>query len=181
MMRQEDSERLSVLLGQLTELCEGPSVTFGELLGRLHLKGHMLVCVFFAAPCLLPVPLPGLSTVFGFVIGLAALQIMFGRDPWVPQSWQQRVISGAILAKIFDLLERLIKRGERFIRPRIKFLSEHPLMVRVNGLVLFLVAGLLSLPMPPGFNAPPAIAIILLALGCLERDGVLVLVGYLAS
>ena len=45
-------------------------------------------------------------------------------------------------------------------------------------MVIFVISLLLSLPMPPGFNAPPALAIVLLTLGSLERDGLAVMLGY---
>ena len=59
-----------------------------------------------------------------------------------------------------------------------RFFARHPGAVRFNGVVIFVISLLLSLPMPPGFNAPPALAIVVLTLGSLERDGLAVMLGY---
>jgi hypothetical protein len=53
----------------------------------------------------------------------------------------------------------------------------------VNGIVLMVSVLLLMAPLPlvPFANTLPAIAIILLCLGMAERDGVLILAGYVLS
>ncbi len=60
-------------------------------------------------------------------------------------------------------------------------MSEKSIFIRINGAVIFGVSVLLSLPMPPGFNAPPALAIVVLCVGSIERDGLLILAGYVLS
>jgi hypothetical protein len=138
----------------------------------------MMVCLVFSIPFLLPVPLPGLSTVFGLVIGFAGSQILLGKDPWVPQSWRKRQISTHIVARILELLGKILLRTETIIKPRLRFFARHPGFVKFNGAVISFLAILLGLPMPPGFNFPPALAIIVLAIGSIERDGVLIIIGY---
>ncbi len=177
----QDSLRLSLVMAHLVELCSRESLTLGVLLHELSLFGHMLVCLVFAVPFLVPVPVPGLSTPFGFLIGFVAIQIALHQEPWVPASWRSRAISPGILRKIFAALAKILGYTERFIRPRLKFFARHPGFVRVNGVVIFVLAVLLALPMPPGFNAPPALAIIALTIGSLERDGVVVILGYIVS
>ena len=165
----------------LAKICQQQDVTLGSLLHELSVYGHMLVCLLFAVPFLLPVPLPGLSTIFGFVIGMASVQVILGQDPWVPVSWRNKKISTDVLAKMFEAAQRVLRKTETLIKPRLKFFAHHPGFVRFNALVVLLTAILLSLPMPPGFNAPPALAIIVLTIGSLEKDGVMVIAGYLLA
>jgi hypothetical protein len=178
---QLSNQRLSVVMEHLAQICQRQEVTIGSLLHELNVYGHMLVCLLFAVPFLLPVPLPGLSTIFGFVIGMASLQVILGKDPWVPASWRNRKISSDILVKMFEAAQRVLRRTETLIKPRLGFFAHHPGFVRFNALVVLLTAALLSLPMPPGFNAPPALAIIVLTIGSLEKDGVMVIAGYLLA
>jgi hypothetical protein len=173
--------RLSQVIEDLIKVCDQGDLTLGDFLRELSVYGHMLVCLACAAPFLLPVPLPGLSTVFGFVICVASLQIAFNKDPWVPPSWRSRKISAGMVKKIFTSLLRVTRYTEKAIKPRLRFFARHPGAVRFNGVVIFCISLLLSLPMPPGFNAPPALAIVLLALGSLERDGLAVMAGYALS
>jgi hypothetical protein len=141
----------------------------------------MMVCLIFAIPFLLPVPLPGLSTVFGLVIAIGGSQILMGQDPWVPKSWRARQISTGLIVRILELLKKILSRTEKVIKPRFKFFAKHPGFVRFNGAVILLLALLLALPMPPGFNLPPALAIIALSIGSIERDGVLIVFGYVMT
>jgi hypothetical protein len=77
-----------------------------------------------------------------------------------------------------ELLGKILLRTETVIKPRLRFFARHPGFVKFNGAVISLLAILLGLPMPPGFNFPPALAIIVLAIGSIERDGVLIIIGY---
>ena len=176
-----EEQRLSQMMTHLVGLCSRDALTLGELLHELSLFGHMLVCLVFAVPFLMPVPLPGLSTAFGFVIGFVALQIVLNKDPWVPNAWRNKSISTALLRKLFAALARLLLVTERFIRPRLNLFARHPGLVRANGALIFLISMLLAIPMPPGFNAPPALAIVVLTIGSLERDGLVVILGYVLS
>ena len=173
--------KLSVIMEQIVRLCDRDDITLGELLHELSVYGHMLICLMFAVPFLLPVPLPGLSTIFGFVICVASIQIIFGFDPWVPATWRHKKLSTDILKKMFQAASRVLRYTEKVFRPRLRFFARHPGFVRVNGFVSLLMSLLLALPMPPGFNAPPALAIIILSISSLEHDGVMVVAGYILS
>ncbi len=177
-IQYDPTMKLSQVIEDLIKVCDKGDLTLGEFLHELSIYGHMLVCLACAAPFLLPVPLPGLSTVFGFVICVASLQIAFKQDPWVPTSWRSRKVSAGVVKKIFTSLLRVTRYTEKAIKPRMRFFARHPGAVRFNGVVIFVISLLLSLPMPPGFNAPPALAIVVLTLGSLERDGLAVMVGY---
>lgn len=174
----EAAPRLSAVIQRLLVICKKESLDLGEFLHELSLYGHMMVCLVFSIPFLIPVPLPGLSTVFGLVIGFAGSQILLDKDPWVPKSWRRRQISTHLVTRILSLLEKILLRTEKIIKPRLKFFARHPGFVKFNGAVISLMAALLALPMPPGFNFPPALAIIVLAIGSIERDGVLIIIGY---
>jgi hypothetical protein len=174
-------ERLSEFAQRMIQKSAGDGMTIGELLAESEEKEQMLVCLIFAAPFLLPVPLPGLSTISGAVIFLAAIQVALGLDLWLPAKWRQRRLSGKILEKTFTSLKWFLARFELVIKPRLVVLAKHSLAIRINGLILTALSILLALPMPPGFNAPPALAIIALAIGDLEEDGVVILIGWVLS
>lgn len=178
---RSDARRLSVVVDDLLNLCAKKSLTLGEFLHELNLYGHMMVCLIFSIPFLLPVPLPGLSTVFGLVIAIGGSQILMGQDPWVPKSWRARQISTGLIIRILEVLKKILLRTEKIVKPRFKFFAKHPGFVRFNGAVILLLALLLALPMPPGFNLPPALAIIALSIGSIERDGALIVFGYLMT
>jgi hypothetical protein len=173
--------RLSAIVDDLVKACAREDLTVGEFLNELNVYGHMLVCLMFAVPFLFPAPLPGVSTIFGFVICVVAIQIVMGWDPWLPASWKSKRMPGSAVRKIFSAMSWVLKRIEKIIKPRLLFITRSPRVARVNGAIIFVVSLLLALPMPPGFNAPPALAIVLLASGSIEHDGFMILTGYFIS
>jgi hypothetical protein len=69
---------------------------------------------------------------------------------------------------------------ESFVRPRFGFLHAGPIMPRVTGLGIVIASLGLMLPLPiPFSNSIPAWAVVLLAIGTMEKDGLCVLLGYL--
>jgi hypothetical protein len=171
-------EHLSCSVQKLLDTFRSKSPTLDEFVSALNARGHMLVCLVCAAPFLLPIPLPGLSTVFGIVIFAAAIQYLLNREPWIPRKLKYRHLSSEILTPLFIKLLWLLKHLEKIVRPRWVFIPQNPLIQKSSAILLLILAGLLSLPMPPGFNAPPAIAIILIALGHLEEDAGCLLTGW---
>jgi hypothetical protein len=71
---------------------------------------------------------------------------------------------------------------EKFVRPRLALLHAEPDMLRLIGLGI-VIAGLgLMLPLPiPFSNSIPAWAVVLLAIGMIEREGLCVLLGHLTA
>lgn len=82
-------------------------------------------------------------------------------------------------ALLVDTAAPLLARAERLLRPRWSWLVNHK-AEHVIGAFCLLLAVVLALPIPLG-NMLPALAISLIALGILERDGVWVLIGTAAG
>lgn len=174
-------ETLSDVFNQLSTDCAERAMTLGELIDRLSSKGHMFICLVFASPFLLPIPLPGLSTIFGAVIFIAAAQLIFGQKLWVPRSWLSRKLPESHTSNIFKKFSVVLKRTEHLIKPRFESMIAMPWTNRMNGVALLILSLLLSLPMPPGFNAPPAFSICLICLGSLEEDGKCIALGWILT
>lgn len=126
---------------------------------------------------MLPVPLPGLSIIFGLLIALCGVRISFQWRPWIPRKWRRRRIPGTVLAKVFRAGQRVMKFLERWIKPRKMGITRHREMIRAAGLMIAFLGLLLSLPYPPGTNFPPASAIIFLSIGLLEEDSLFLILG----
>jgi hypothetical protein len=105
--------------------------------------------------------------------------MMLGRVPWLPRFIGARAIPRDRFALLIDNLAPWLARAERLLRPRWSWLVNHR-AERVMGAFCLVLAAVLTLPIPFG-NMLPALAISLIALGVLERDGVWVLVGTLTG
>lgn len=174
-----NGRRLSFELTRLRDLCCHEKISLFALITNMTSRSHALLSLFFALPFLLPVPLPGLSVLFGFGIVLSGLAMAFGKKPWLPKRFLNREVKGYLFAKIFNQGVRISRKLERFVKPRGTFFVRHPGMRSLNGGILAFCGFLLALPLPPGTNFPPALAIILLSIGSLEEDILFMGLGYL--
>lgn len=162
----------------LLEAENGQKLTLSDVEQRLRGRGFALLMMLLAVPFLLP-SIPGLSTPFGLAIMLMGARVMVGRSPWLPKFILERPLSPALMEKILRGLLGIARRMERFVRPRLDFLRRWPGMMNLIGFGITLSAFFLLLPLPiPFTNTLPALAILLLAAGMMERDGVCVLIGY---
>jgi hypothetical protein len=132
----------------------------------------------FAVPNVVPVP-PGVSAVLGTPLIFLAAQLMTGRPPWLPGVVARRSLSRDDFARLMDRVLPWLMRGEKLLRPRLGVWVRPPVEYLV-GAVCLLLAVVLVLPIPLG-NTLPALAISVLALGVLERDGLWVLAGTVAA
>jgi hypothetical protein len=172
------SPPLTVALRALLDRAGDHPVTLGELLAGLGDRGTAALVVLLAAPFVQPVPLPGLSVPFGVAIGALAFQLGRGRAPWLPRFVLARSLRAATVTRVLRALERVARPLERLVRPRLEFLVLPPgQWLLALGLVLGALLLIPPFPMP-GMAALPSLAIVLLALGVLERDGAAALAGY---
>lgn len=174
------ADRLRVVMDRLPP--EG--VTLAELRDLVGQEGLMLLTAFLTLVFMVPVSIPGVSTVFGGGILLIAVSRVFGRTLWLPKPIERRVVSTEKLRAAFDRGLVWVRRLERVSRPhRLKWLAADGVVGLVNNLALVLGAVLLMMPfgLIPLSNTLPAIAILLLAIGALQRDGVCMLLGHIMN
>src|SRR5690606_15241539 len=133
-------------------------------------------------PFLIPVSIPGVSTVFGAAIVLLAIAVTLNRMPWMPKRILDRELSTASLVPALRKGVRIVSRIDAWVKPRALFLSDGH-MARFNGMVLLFGGVLLMAPFGfvPFSNTAPAVGILLLTIGMLQRDGLFVLLGYLGT
>jgi hypothetical protein len=117
--------------------------------------------------------------VFEIIAALLALQLIVGRDQiWLPQKWCKLELAGPKQQRFITGLMKLIRRLERFSRPRLRFLFETRVSNSVYGLlVLGGTAGAFLAPPFTGLDTLPALGVVLLSLGVLLEDVIVVAIG----
>jgi len=174
-------ERLSDGLRRLLTAADGRSLAVAEMITILRGRGLHMMLILLCLPFLAPVTIPGISLPFGLAIALCGMRIAFGHKPWLPQFIMKRQVSYSALEKMVKFGCAVYERIEKVVRPRLSVVFEGPGMQAATGATIALAGILLSLPIPPPFpltNTIPGFAIIFFALGLIERDGVLVILGY---
>ncbi len=128
----------------------------------------------------LPVPTGGATHVFEVVAVLLALQLIAGRDEiWLPERWRMRQLAGDKQHRFLATLMRMIRRLERYSRPRLSFLFDHRLSNIVFGLLVIAgcVAAFFSPPFT-GLDTLPALGVVLLSLAVLLKDILVAIVAF---
>lgn len=165
---------LSAMLQAIARDDSRERIAVADLLAELGDRALAALLFVFAVPNVLPVP-PGTSAVLGAPLVFLAAQLAFGRRPWLPALIARRTMTRDDFATLVRRIGPWLARAERLLRPRAERLALPPMEYLV-GLVCLLLAVVLVLPVPLG-NMLPALAISLLALGILERDGAWIVAG----
>ena len=160
------------------------SMTLGELLAIIGDEGLLVLSILLTLVFLIPVSIPGVSTVFGAAILLVGLSRLSGRPLWIPAKLATRALPADRLRPALAGGMSWVRRLERISRPyRLSPVVDGRAQHLVNNLAFIFAALLLMAPFGfvPFSNTIPAIALLLYAVGFIQRDGVAVLLGHLAT
>lgn len=159
---------------------ERGSLSLGEVIATMGPAGMAFAILVLALPALTPVPGP-IGLIFGAALAVVAAQIAIGRTSvWLPEFLKHRRLSSKMLELIVKHTAPHVYRVERFVRvDRMKFLTGQSAQILV-GLPVLMMAVAIALPIPLG-NFLPVISLVVLAIGLMEKDGLITLVGLTLS
>jgi hypothetical protein len=153
--------------------------TLGSLVELFEEKSFAIVFVLLLGVPALPLPTGGATHVFEIIAVVLALQLIAGRAQiWLPERWCRLELAGPRQQRFVAGLMKLIRRLERFSRPRFRFLFEHRLSNIVFGLLVIAgCAGAFFAPPFTGLDTLPALGVVLISLGVLLEDFLVVVLG----
>jgi hypothetical protein len=173
-------ERLSDLLLRVARTNEKDRLSIGDVAELFGHRSIAALLVVFALPMFLPVPAPGISIGFGIPMMFISAQLALGRQHlWLPPFLARQSMSRLWFAGLAEKVAPVLKRLESVVRPRTGLMLASWATFPV-GLICLVLAIVITLPIPLG-HFVPGIAVAVLALGLLERDGLAVGVGILVS
>jgi hypothetical protein len=165
---------------QLESWLRGPGKkTLGSLIEMFGEKSFAVVFLLLLALPALPLPTGGATHVFEAIAMLLALELIVGRRTiWLPGRLRRRDLSGLARGKFAARLLRVVRRLERFSRPRGARLVDSRLAAVAFGVVV-LGLSLTAFFAPPfsGLDTLPALGVVVLSLGFLFEDAVLAIAG----
>jgi hypothetical protein len=166
---------ISRRLTQLAEDVEGDAASMDWIMGQLHERAFGLFLLVLALPCCIPF-------LYGVPAGRRpAADVHLGADADRPRYAVAAPQTGRAVG-LETSLEDLaapggpwLRRIEAVSRPRLASLTRPPLD-QVVGLALVLFSASILVPLP-GTNTVPGFAVVIVAMGLLQRDGILVILG----
>jgi hypothetical protein len=179
----DEETTLREKLDQVVRRLPPEQVSLAQILALIGKEGLLLFCIFLTLPFLVPVSIPGVSTVFGAVILLIGVSILFDRTPWLPERFMCKEFPADKLRTAITKGIGWVQRLEKISRRRWLGLTHGSVMHVINGVMVILGAVLLMAPfgLIPFSNTPPGLAVLLLAIGILQRDGLCILLGYVTN
>jgi hypothetical protein len=155
--------------------------TLGTLVRTFGDKSFAILLVLLLGVPALPLPTGGVTHVFELIAALIAVELIAGRhEVWLPQRWRALELAGPRQQRFIAGLMRLIRRLERYSRPRMRFLFHQRLADILFGLLAIAgTAGAFLAPPFSGLDTLPALGVVVLSLGVLLEDALIVLVGTL--
>jgi len=173
-------EQLAVIIDSLP----ADAMSLQELLDVFSDEGLLLLTILLTLIFLIPVSIPGVSTVFGAAILLVGISRLIGRPLWLPARLRSKALPADKLRPGLTSGLLWVRRLEKISRPhRVRVLVDGRVVDVFNNLAFILAAILLMAPfgLVPFSNTLPALALLLYAIGFIQRDGVAVLLGHLAN
>lgn len=174
MASPEGRKRVSQILEDVAADDRRERISISDLMRAMDARAVAALILFFSLPNAVPTP-PGTSAILGMPLLYLCYQMMLAKLPWLPALIADRSMTRDDFRALVGRFSPILSRAERLLRPRLLFVTSIAGERVIGGLCLVL-ALVLALPIPLG-NMLPAIAISLMALGVLERDGVWVIGG----
>lgn len=163
---------------------DGDKITLGDVLDLFGDRSFGPVIAFLGLLVVLP-PLgaiPVLPAIIGLLIVMFCVQIIFGASHiWVPGFVEKRSIPKDKLIAADKRAHPWLRRIDRLISGRLEYLTGRISVVIAAIVVSLLALLMIPLELVPFAVAAPGIAIVLFGIAFVARDGVLMLIAYLAA
>ena len=182
--RDPDAASLGEQLAAIIDHLPEDKLTLGELLDVFGDEGLLLLTILLTLVFLIPVSIPGVSTVFGAAILLVGISRLIGRPLWLPKKLKDKALPADKLRPGLTRGMVWVQRLEKISRPyRLRVFVEGRAQDLFNNLAFILAALLLMAPFGfvPFSNTLPGLALLFYAVGLIQRDGGAMLLGHLAN
>ena len=156
----------------LKSLGNQEGTTVRTIVNQLDDRAFGLLILLFAIPCLVP-GLPG-AQLIAIPILLLGLQVIAGKsEVWLPKAALDSTVKRSWIEAVAGFVDKRLRWTQRLSKPRLTWLTRG-ISERIVGGIIALGAITIILPIT---NTIPSLAITLIAVGLLQRDGVFTLAG----
>ncbi|PCJ24953.1 MAG: hypothetical protein COA94_06920 [Rickettsiales bacterium] len=152
-----------------------------ELMEDFYENGILLAMIFFSLPVAIPLPYPpGFTTIMGVPLVILSIQLLIGsKKVRLPEKINNYEMKNATLKTISDKIVPIIKYVEKYVKPRFEF-AKSVYCEQFVGFVCLIAAIAVALPIP-FTNAIPALGVTIMSLGLLNRDGLVIIAGFVIT
>lgn len=164
------SRPLSQVLEDILNEFADEKISLQMLADQLGVRAYGALFVLLSIPNFIP----GASFVSGILLLIFSIQMILGvKELWLPKVIGKLTIHKQRLAQALNTAQPFLSGVEHYIRPRMRFINS-AFATRLIGLAVAIFSVVILLPIPFS-NIPPSLAVLLVALGMIQKDGLTVL------
>ena len=171
------SEKFKKIINKIPD----KNLTLSEIVDLLGDDGLLLFAALLSVIFLIPVSIPGFSTVFGGIIFFIGLSHLINQRFWLPKRIKNKSLAAEKLRTTLNTGLKWFHFLEKISKPhRLNILINNRIASKINGLMILFGSVLLMLPfgLMPFSNTLPALIIFFLSIGIIQKDGIIILLGY---
>lgn len=171
------SEKIKKIINKIPER----NLTISEIVHLLGNDGLLFLAALLSVIFLIPISIPGFSTVFGVIIFFIGWSHLLNQSLWIPSNVRTKTLSA-------ERIRTSLKKGlkwfyflEKISTPlRFKVLINNKVANKINVFLVLVGSVLLMVPfgLIPFSNTLPALIIFFLSIGIIQKDGIIILLGY---
>ena len=172
------------ILDRLDELAnEKDEVSLGQTIEAFGNRSYAPFLVILPLIDISPVgSIPGLPTLLALVIVLTAGQLLFGRTHmWLPGFLANRSLKSEKVAKAVKNLRPVAKRMDKWFHGRLPALTQGPMVRVAAAAIIMLTLSVPPLELLPMATTAPMAAIAAFGMALLVKDGLLMIVAFVAA
>lgn len=168
--------RTSELLREFALSLSGERVSIGDIVAALGDRGLGVLIAIFALPNILPSTVPFGNVLTGIPPLIFAVHLALGVDRLIlPGFIARRSIRTTSMKALVPRVAGVLSWFERLLEPRLPGVTAVR-SERLIGIICIVLAVVSTLPIPFGHNLP-ALGLVLIGLGLIERDGLAIIFG----
>lgn len=153
--------------------------TIGGLIDHFAQKSFAILFLLLLAIPALPMPTGGITHIFEIIAMLISLELITGSQRiWLPKILRKLKLPSRLLKSTLPTLIKVIKKTEKYSRPRLGGLLKNTVVIRIIGLLIFMLS-LVAFLAPPftGLDTLPALGVVFISLSMILEDFVISVLG----
>ena len=184
MSEERQATNLEELLDELAQAGEhGGKVSLDELIRKIGRRSFGPLLLFAGLVAVSPLSgIPGMPTTVAVLVVTVAVQFLLRRDHfWLPQWLLQRELPHDKLCRAIELLRRPARFIDRFLRPRLAFMTHAAGIYAIAVLCVVIAATMPPLELLPFAATAAGAALSMFGLALIASDGLLAIVALVVT
>ena len=180
----DDPKGVGDILDRLNELAEEKdAISLGQTIEAFGNRSYAPFLIVLPLIDISPVgSIPGLPTLLALIIVLTAVQLLFGRTHmWLPRFLGNRSLSSGKVKKAVEKVRPVGKWMDKWFHGRLPALTQGPMIRVAAAAIIVLTLAVPPLELLPLATTAPMAAIAAFGMALLVRDGLLMIVAFVAA